>query len=218
MPFWLFGYGSLVSLAPHAAGGDKVKYARKVEGHVRGYRRTWHQGSTDHRGTPEAPGRTVTLVPWENGTVVGAAFEVVGATAEEENEAMAYLEWREKQYDVRLELDFFEGPPPPPGVQVTDAPICRCLTFVGTPAAANVNYLGRPDSMDALAAQIATRQGPSGLNRDYLFSLSTALREFFSGALAEFDDCTSSDKHYDDFENEVEALFALERAVRAKLG
>lgn len=73
-------------LAHHAAG---FEHAEAVEGYIRGYRRVFYQGSTgtqhvrgtlasmlalqtdgspttlpaDHRGTPEAPGRTVTLVP-----------------------------------------------------------------------------------------------------------------------------------------------------------
>ena len=57
-PLWVFGYGSLVwrtgDLATVAASGGVC---------VRGQRRAWWQGSTDHRGTPDAPGRVVTLVP-----------------------------------------------------------------------------------------------------------------------------------------------------------
>jgi hypothetical protein len=61
---WVFGYGSLV----HRPG---FEYSRRVEGFIRGYRRVFHQGSTDHRGTQERPGRTVTLVPCATSTVVG---------------------------------------------------------------------------------------------------------------------------------------------------
>jgi cation transport regulator ChaC len=60
---WVFGYGSLV----YRPG---FEYARRVEGFIRGYRRVFHQGSTDHRGTPEFPGRTVTLAPCATSTVV----------------------------------------------------------------------------------------------------------------------------------------------------
>jgi ChaC-like protein len=51
---WIFGFGSLI----HNPG---FEYADRRTGYIRGWRRVWYQGSTDHRGTVEKPGRTVTL-------------------------------------------------------------------------------------------------------------------------------------------------------------
>lgn len=51
---WIFGFGSLV----HTPG---FEHGEVVDGLIKGYRRVWWQNSTDHRGTPEAPGRVVTL-------------------------------------------------------------------------------------------------------------------------------------------------------------
>lgn len=60
---WIFGFGSLV----HTPG---FEYDERVTGFIRGWRRVWWQGSTDHRGTPELPGRTVTLTADENAVTV----------------------------------------------------------------------------------------------------------------------------------------------------
>lgn len=39
--------------------------------------------STDHRGTPEYPGRTVTLEPQEGARTAGCAYRVTGYDAEQ---------------------------------------------------------------------------------------------------------------------------------------
>lgn len=52
---WVIGYGLLMfKPPPHTAF--------RVEGFINGYIRRFWQSSSDHRGTPEAPGRVVTLV------------------------------------------------------------------------------------------------------------------------------------------------------------
>lgn len=131
------GYGSLA----HTPG---FRYRRRIPGFVRGHRRVWWQGSTDHRGTPAAPGRTVTLVPDAAATAWGAAYELDGDD-DEVDRAIVYLEWREKQYDVRCSVDVLGANGE---VLVAGA---RC--YVASDSVANVNWLG-PAPVEAIAAQV----------------------------------------------------------------
>ena len=96
---WVFGYGSLIWRPGFPHLRSKICYCR-------GYRRVWHQGSTDHRGTPEKPGRTVTLEKAADSVVWGRAFEV--SQADWEDVVYSYLLEREKQYDLECLLRLYE--------------------------------------------------------------------------------------------------------------
>jgi cation transport regulator ChaC len=129
-----------------------------MHGYIEGYRRVWWQQSTDHRGTPEASGTVVTLVPCPGARVWG----VTGLLCESDDpselaQVIADLDYREKQYDKRLELDVYGA----------DGSILRqkCITYIGT--AACENWWGeRP--LREIAATIAVAHGPSGSNDEYL--------------------------------------------------
>lgn len=177
---YIFGFGSLVS---HPG----FEYSEVVQPcYIRGYRRVFWQGSTDHRGTPEAPGRTVTLEPCEGAVTWGAAFRLAG-DAEQRRRTWQYLEWREKQYDQRAQVTVYcpalgsaasadgsggSGS----GSEEEGVPVLTALTFIATSdRSRNPNYLG-PAPLEAIAHQIATSRGPSGPNYEYLFRLADAMR------------------------------------------
>jgi cation transport regulator ChaC len=66
---WVFGYGSILFKQGFSAG-------ECVAGYIKGWRRAFHQHSTDHRGTPDAPGRTVTLLPDADAHTWGIAYKL----------------------------------------------------------------------------------------------------------------------------------------------
>lgn len=150
---WLFGYGSLVWRPDFA---HKARRPARVHGWMR---RFW-QGSHDHRGTADAPGRVVTLVPSPDESCEGVAYLIEKQIVDEVFET---LDYREKNGYERhdLSIEFRNGTMAPGRVYV--AP-------VGNPA-----YLG-PAANDAIAAQIRTSAGPSGTNIDYLLELAEALQ------------------------------------------
>ncbi|CCD24266.1 gamma-glutamylcyclotransferase NDAI_0C06070 [Naumovozyma dairenensis CBS 421] len=55
---WILGYGSLIYKPP-------PHYTQRIPVTIHGYMRRFWQSSIDHRGTPEKPGRVVTLIPYE---------------------------------------------------------------------------------------------------------------------------------------------------------
>ncbi|KAL4444935.1 hypothetical protein ABPG77_003985 [Micractinium sp. CCAP 211/92] len=207
---YIFGFGSLIS----HPGFEYSEVVRPC--YIKGYRRVFWQGSTDHRGTPEAPGRTVTLEPCEGAVTWGAAFRLAG-DAEQRRRTWHYLEWREKQYDQRAQVTVYcpalgssgsldgsgvsdQSGSGVGGVSESDeegVPALTALTFIATSdKSRNPNYLG-PAPLEAIAHQIATSRGPSGPNYEYLFRLADAMRSM---------DVVD------------EELFQLEAKVRARMG
>ncbi|XP_042418223.1 gamma-glutamylcyclotransferase 2-3 isoform X1 [Zingiber officinale] len=158
---WVFGYGSLIWKAG-------FHYDERRVGFVRGFRRVFYQGSTDHRGTPDFPGRTVTLEPLTEATCWGVAYRI---PEEEKKIALESLEIREKQYDLKVYLDFYTD-------EASSIPaINGVMVYIGSEdKKTNPNYLG-PASLDEMARQIAVAEGPSGPNTDYLFHLEESLKQ-----------------------------------------
>ncbi|BFI17154.1 glutathione-specific gamma-glutamylcyclotransferase [Marchantia polymorpha subsp. ruderalis] len=159
MVLWVFGYGSLI-------WKTGFKYDERVVGYIKNYKRAYTQGSIDHRGTIKEPGRTVTLEYEEGAITWGAAYRISGH--EEAKMTLAYLDLRERLYDVKEYLNVYT-------IDSSDKPaITGVLTYIATSNCANLCYLG-PAPLEDMASQIATSHGPSGTNAEYLFNLEDAL-------------------------------------------
>ena len=147
-PTWVFGYGSLI-------WKQDFPYLDARPGHIIGWRRRFWQGSHDHRGTPEDPGRVVTLVAAPGEVCEGRAFLV-------EPNVFSHLDHREKNGYQRLAVTIVFESGPVTGV------LYRA-------AENNPAYLG-PAALDDMVEHINRCEGPSGSNRDYVLELARALR------------------------------------------
>lgn len=147
---WLFGYGSLIFKAD-------FPFIERRPASIRDWSRRFWQGSHDHRGTEQAPGRVVTLVPDEGATCHGMAYLV---TPEE----FAHLDHREKNGYLRLATE----------IAFEDGSSAEGIVYIATHE--NAAFLG-PASERDIARQIAIARGPSGPNSEYLLALARALRE-----------------------------------------
>lgn len=147
---WLFGYGSLIYKVD-------FPYLERRRATIRGWSRRFWQGSHDHRGTPQHPGRVVTLIPDEDAVCAGMSYRVAPATFRQ-------LDFREKNGYVRraVTLDM------PPGGAVDG------IAYIAP--AGNAAWLGAAGVAE-IARHIAGSAGPSGSNRDYVVRLAESLRE-----------------------------------------
>lgn len=152
---WIFGYGSLV-------WRPAFPFAERHPGYIRGFARRFWQGSTDHRGVPESPGRVVTLVPRADAICWGMVYRVA---PEHREDVLARLDVREQGGYERHELEV--------SLKVGRS-VARALTYVATPD--NPEYAG-PAPLNVIAEQIRVCVGPSGPNDEYLLRLADALRE-----------------------------------------
>jgi glutathione-specific gamma-glutamylcyclotransferase len=149
---WVFGYGSLV-------WRPAFEHLERHPGFITGWARRFWQGSTDHRGVPEAPGRVVTLVPSEGERCWGVVYRVGPQSAPQ---VLAMLDHREQggyaRHAVKVDI----------GGEHREA-----LVYIATPD--NPEYAG-PATLERIAAQIRRSRGPSGPNIEYALRLADALR------------------------------------------
>lgn len=146
---WLFGYGSLIYKVDFPA-------LERRRASVHGWARRLWQGSHDHRGTPDHPGRVVTLVAAPGAACVGMAYRIAPAVFRQ-------LDFREKNGYLRqrITLDFGGGASAPG------------IVYIAPPG--NAAWLGPASDAD-IARQVAASAGPSGTDRAYVLKLDAALR------------------------------------------
>lgn len=151
---WVFGYGSLI-------WNPGFQHRRVVQARLDHWTLRFWQASTDHRGTPEFPGRVATIIPRPGSFVWGHAYQLEG----ERDEILAYLDHREKGGYQRHFLQ----------VETSEGESLEVLSYVGCQKLAS--FIG-PEDEDTTADIIARAVGPSGANPDYLIKLHSSLREF----------------------------------------
>ncbi len=151
---WLFAYGSLIFRPGFAA-------EERVRAELRGHARRFWQGSPDHRGTREAPGRVVTLVEAAGETCLGVAYRL---PARGSAELWKELDLREQAGFERVQVELHSA----------EYGQFSAVTYVAR--AHNPHFLGAAPLAE-LARQVAARSGPSGSNAEYVRRLAAALRE-----------------------------------------
>lgn len=160
---WLFGYGSLIWRPDFEFLSSRIAW-------VDGWSRRFWQGSHDHRGVPEAPGRVVTLIPVPGARCGGMAFEIDAILGKE---IFSKLDYREKNGYERCQAPLvFDGAAQQDSSTASGG--VEGIFYVASES--NPAFLG-PASAADIARQISQSHGPSGPNDEYLRNLAMALRQ-----------------------------------------
>jgi cation transport protein ChaC len=154
---WLFGYGSLIYKVD-------FPFIKKAPASIIGWQRRFWQGSDDHRGTPQQPGRVVTLIQSALDECSGMAYKVNQAVFE-------HLDYREKNGYLRYEVDIYFKDLKHDNIN--NAEYKKGVVYIAHED--NAAFLGYASEHE-IAQQIHRSSGPSGQNRDYVFQLAEALQ------------------------------------------
>ncbi|XP_076643061.1 putative glutathione-specific gamma-glutamylcyclotransferase 2 [Halictus rubicundus] len=182
---WVFGYGSLIWKAD-------FPYEKTLVGHIKGYIRRFYQKSTDHRGTPNRPGRVVTLLTSSNANdeVWGIAYKI---SSQDINNVVRHLDYREKGgYERKSVLFYPSSSTENIGVHSLgnnasqgNHEFTKLIPLSEDNASFYITiYIGGEDNpnfagvepVSTIAKQILISSGPSGANTEYLYKLASAMR------------------------------------------
>ncbi len=112
--------------------------------------------SQDHRGTPTAPGRVLTLEPSPRARCFGMAYQI-------EHDVLEALDHREQNGYLRHHKN----------IELESGEQVNALVYLGDPE--SPVYKEEHD-LSKLAEHICKSKGPSGENKDYVYELAQALR------------------------------------------
>lgn len=155
-PPWVFGYGSLLFRA-------EFPFVERRIARLFGFSRRFWQSSPDHRGTPEAPGRVVTLIESPGSSVLGVAYRIA---RERSYAVLAELDERER---AGYERAFVE-------IEFSAPPFGRTRALVYQARAENPGFVANAAD-HSIAEIVRSARGPSGDNQSYVRRLAQALRE-----------------------------------------
>lgn len=151
MDVWVFGYGSLV-------WRPGFVFEESCFATLEGWRRSFQQGSPDHRGTLDAPGRVLTICPDSRASCIGKAFRILSG---DWPGVFRYLEERESGGYQASEIE----------VQLERRKV-RAWTWIALPS--NDNFVAN-ESFKRTIDTILSAVGTSGPNIDYVLNLDAAL-------------------------------------------
>jgi glutathione-specific gamma-glutamylcyclotransferase len=149
---WIFGYGSLI-------WRPGFRYRTRRAGWIDGWSRRLWQRSTDHRGTPAAPGRVATLIPVAGARCGGAAYQIEEAELPSVLDALHVREQQGYEF-VQFDVGLDDG---------SAVPAAAWVATAGNP------YFAGAESVEAIAEVVGRSHGPSGSNLDYVIELDRAL-------------------------------------------
>lgn len=179
--FLVFGYGSLVWKA-------EADFEAPRPATLRGWARRFWQGSPDHRGTAEKPGRVVTVLPADDPLI--AREEADGSGSHEVHgtlwrvpphraaDVLRDLDVREKAGYARTFVDCVDGDVEGGGAgdSGNGEVVHRALLF--TALSGNAHFLGPPaGGTRELARHVLDCEGPSGRNEVYVRQLAKAMSD-----------------------------------------
>ena len=154
-PVWLFAYGSLI-------WNPQCRYVESVPALLQGWRRSFCMRLIAGRGSPEQPGRMLSLAP--GGQTQGMALRFTEECLEQE----LLMVWLREMVGGTYQPDWAE-------LSLVDGRRAKAIIFRAKP---NCPLHEEDDSIETISPLIAQAHGVLGSNHDYVIRLNDTLDEY----------------------------------------